>query len=59
MIKEQDFEREYNSTPHVRREATPGFNLPEEVEMADLLEFNRKAMSQVWALLNPSQFQPG
>ena len=56
MIKDQDFEREYAKTTSGERK---GLALPDELAMADLIEFNTKVMGQVWAQLNPSQFQPG
>ena len=58
VIKEQDFEQDYNAKK-AAGQCQEGFALPKDLEMADLVEFNLKLMSQVWAQLNPAQFQPG
>lgn len=44
VIKEQDFERDYNAKK-ATGQSKEGFALPEDLEMADLVEFNLKIMS--------------
>lgn len=55
VLKTQDFERQFNSQRHTNKDQ--GFALPDDLKIDDLVEFNKKLMSQVWAIVNPSQMQ--
>ena len=55
VLKQQDFEKQFNEQRNSKKDN--GFSLPDNLSISDLVEFNKKLMSQVWAITNPSQMQ--